>query len=269
MDRIFFSSKEKKTKLIEAENLKKITLFFRKNGYIILEEIFPKNKIQELCNSFIKDYSNYFEDREYDDAREVGDKRFMITVEIKNVFNSKNLYAHPFVIQILNNLLEDKFVISDVNCVASLPGAKPMKKHRDGIVFNRFPLQKMLPSHSIGLLIPLIPFNNATGTTRLFPKSHLTVGENYDDIVNYIDPEINIGSCLLMDYRLLHRGNSNLSNKVRPLLYLNYCNPWYFDHLNFNKQAFLVVDKENFDKIPKKYHPLFVRKNINLARNFE
>lgn len=240
---------------------------FRRDGYIILKGVFSKDYISTLYHNFMHHYSRYFINENHADALTVGDKRFQISVEIKEVFNSPMLYANTHVIEFMKFIFDNWFIISDLTCVTSLPGAKRMRAHRDGRIFVGHPLSYLLPPHAVGALIPLIPFNKLNGTTRVWPGTHR--GEDPQDEsskLNFVDLEIDTGSCILMDYRVLHGGNPNHSEEIRPLLYINYSAPWYYDPLNFHKQAPLILDDANFEQIPNEYKKLFVRRQIKPNR---
>ena len=240
---------------------------FRRDGFLILKDVFEAEFIQNLHQAFIRNYQHYLVDREHEDALCVGNKRYQITVEVKGAFNTPKLYANPFVLSIVEQLLDKHFIISDFTCVSSLPGAETMHIHSDGTIFSGVPIANLLPPHAIGLLVPLIPFNQANGVTRIWPGTHRNAmsNESLETSPDFVDPELDIGSCILMDYRLKHRGNANRSDQVRPLLYCNYSAPWYFDSNNFKKQAHLMIGDEEFEKIPAKYKAMFARRNMKLA----
>ena len=40
------------------------------------------------------------------------------------------------------------------------------------------------------------------------------------------------GDCVLLDYRTLHTGLPNLSGRIRPIVYMVYTRPWFFDEVN-------------------------------------
>ena len=50
------------------------------------------------------------------------------------------------------------------------------------------------------------------------------------------DPVVPLGSCLLNDYRVSHRGMANRSDVVRPILTIIYNRPWFRDFKNYSKQ---------------------------------
>ncbi len=54
-------------------------------------------------------------------------------------------------------------------------------------------------------------------------------------------PEVPVGSCFLMDYRLTHQGMANRSDVVRPIFSIIYQQPWFRDYVNYSKQKPLIV----------------------------
>ena len=247
------------------ETQRKTTLNeLQRNGYVVLKDVFPKAYIETLHATFVNTYERYFVDKRHVDALRVGDKRFQVSVEVAGPFNSPRLYAHPVMLPMMQQLLGHACIISDITCITSLPGSKKMGIHCDGKIFKGHPLAPLLPPHAVGLLIPLIPFTALNGPTRVWPGSH-RIGPTFEhvpDKANFVDVEIDTGSCLLMDHRLYHAGNPNRSEQVRPLLYINYSAPWYYDPDNFGKQAPLLVSDAEFDQIPNEHKPLFVRRHI-------
>jgi hypothetical protein len=53
-----------------------------------------------------------------------------------------------------------------------------------------------------------------------------------------VRPHLNIGDALLFDCRVLHFGLSNSSHSsggtCRPIIYVNYHQPWFHDPKNWN-----------------------------------
>ncbi len=238
---------------------------FKKNGFLLIKNLFEKDLISNLNNFFLKNYNDYLFCDEHNDTLKVGNRRIQISINIDDVFNNNHLYGNEFILNILNSLFgKDTYVISDITCVTSLSGADSMKVHRDGVIFIGNPITPLLPPHAIGFLIPLIPFNSSNGMTRFWPGSHLKNIElsNYYEKENYIDCETELGDCILMDYRTVHTGLPNLTNTPRPLLYINYSANWYLDPNNFRKQKPIIMDKINFEKVPDNYKQLFSRRKL-------
>ncbi len=244
--------------------LVKLVYDFKKDGYLFLESIFTKEFIHELNIYFIEKYKKYFEGINDYYSSALSDGRYNITIDIKDVFNTSYLYANPLIISLIKQLLTDKSIIGDIACVTSLPGAQAQGVHRDGVIFDGLPISRLLPPHTIGLLIPLIPFNSQNGATRIWPGSHInnSIAGDFENDPNFFDANMDIGSCILIDSRIVHKGNANNSNQIRPLLYINYSAQWYFDQNIYKKQTPIKMDDENFERVPEMYKPLFIRRNI-------
>ena len=61
-------------------------------------------------------------------------------------------------------------------------------------------------------------------------------------------PHLEAGDALLFDCRVLHFGLGNRSASVqRPVIYVNYHQPWFVDPKNWNNQEKLFVDNEVLD----------------------
>lgn len=254
-----------KNNLSEQKTIDELVNDFKKNGFLALKDIFDKVYIDSLNRHFLNNYSEYFTESTHPNATEFVKNRFIVTIDIKQEFNDSILYANPNILLLLKKLFTDKIIISDFHCVTALPGAGDMPIHKDGCIFEGNPLTTMLPPHAIGLLIPLIPFTIENGATRFWYGSHLSVTKQeneYNTDLNYYDAVLDVGSCILMDYRLVHKASPNLSNQIRPLLYVNYSAIWYFDLDTFKNQTPLKINDENFDKVPIEYKSLFMRRNI-------
>jgi ectoine hydroxylase-related dioxygenase (phytanoyl-CoA dioxygenase family) len=259
------TSFEIESKKINTVRLQDLTSNFKKNGFLVIRNIFDKEFITLLNKHFLNNYKSFLSDNSQTQKTEFVKKRFIVTLDIKEEFNTPNLYANPILFQILNSLFADKIIISDFHCVTALPGASDMPIHKDGCIFDGNPLTPLLPPHAIGLLIPLIPFTKENGATKFWPGSHLNTTKQeheYENDPNFYEAILDIGSCILMDYRLVHKANPNNSDEIRPLLYINYSAIWYFDFDTFKNQTPIIINDENFSKVPNEYKKLFLRRNI-------
>jgi len=71
-----------------------------------------------------------------------------------------------------------------------------------------------------------------------------------------------MGSVILFDYQIMHRGGPNNSNEPRPIMYLTWVREWWMDRVNFNTQhteAFDILSDPEMRKIlsrvdAKHYH---------------
>ncbi|CAJ1935091.1 unnamed protein product [Cylindrotheca closterium] len=148
--------------------------------------------------------------------------------------------------------------------IPSFPGSEDQPWHQDGTtLFPDMPsdLTNILPPYALNVFIPLLDVTEELGPTEFWLGSHATdqaqdflsqqqgLGrdpdddddENNDDSdtkPQIIGPLLSVGDALIYDYRICHRGTSNLSKTktTRPMLYLMFARPWFKEHLNFGNE---------------------------------
>ncbi|MBE9069045.1 phosphotransferase [Leptolyngbya cf. ectocarpi LEGE 11479] len=239
---------------------------FETSGVLLIKNLFSKELITNLQTSFVERYQVYFEDKDYADALKVGDKRRMLTVDIAPPFNNPDLYGNPFLLHLMRSLLGTGFVLGSFGAVISLPGSKAQHVHRDHpSLFDNEELDTQIPSFAITLVIPLVDLTPETGSTRVWKGSHRQYSSQNLSRQDADTPYVSTGSCYLMDYQLLHGGTANVSNQVRPILYLNYYRSWFQEAVNYEQQARILLTKQEYQKIPEPYKFLFERQRESLG----
>ena len=237
-------------------------LFFR-HGCLLVKNALPVAYVKELARSYAESYAEYFEDRDYPDALNVGNRRTMITVALRGPFNSPQLYANHLVLPVLRILLGTNLILGGFGSVVSLPGAQDQHRHVDHPNIYEFPApdgsgltvpQSMMP-YAVTVIVPLVPLNATNGTTRLWPGSH-TVARGRMFSERPVDPPVDPGDALLMDYRLAHCGTANRSDAVRPILYVIYNRAWFRDAANYSRQAPLSISDQEYAAIPSEFRSL-------------
>jgi ectoine hydroxylase-related dioxygenase (phytanoyl-CoA dioxygenase family) len=230
----------------------------RTDGALVLEDIINPTMILEARDIFVQRYDRYLDGRKRDDAVEVGERRPMITLEIKAPFDRRELLANPWLCTVLRAAFEDDFILGAYGVVCSLPGAPRQHIHQDGgDLFPQAALNRMLPLAAATVAIPLVEMNETHGTTALWLGSHRDETRVETEIGD--EPLVREGSCVLWDYRLRHCGTPNRSAVPRPLLYMTYCRPWFMDHKNYRKQAPLRVPERSLADLPEDLWHLLVR----------
>ncbi len=256
---ITVSLEEQDAGLFNPDTLSEAIRTFNANGTLVVKHAFAPELIKTMHAAFMERYQQYLLDKEYEDALRVGNKRFMVTVALDAPFNTPLLYANPFIHPLLMGLLTPEYILGSFGAVVSLPGAEAQHVHRDfpGL-FPGTPLNEMLPSFAITMIVPLVEANEVTGSTLVWPKTH----RSHISKAQEAEPELPIlalGDCLLMDYILVHGGAANRSDQVRPILYNLYCRPWFQDSTNFSKQERLQISPEALDQVPAEHRHLFAR----------
>src|SRR5262249_20529290 len=150
--------------------------------------------------------------------------------------------------------------LSGVTAVVSYPGAAPQRAHRDhSRLYAEEGVSASLPNYAINVSIPLIDIDETTGPTAVCLGSHRWEKDREIGIEDLSAVEFRRGDCVLIDYRTLHMGMRNKSTVVRPILYLVYSRPWFFDETNHYERPSLDMAVEEFEKLPASVKPLVIR----------
>ena len=258
--------------LVNESLITAATSLFTTSGVLTVDNLFSRSLISDLNRSFSQTYASYFDEREYANALEVGNKRRMLTIDIQHPFNNPELYGNLFLMYLMRELLGPDFVLGSFGAVISLPGSTHQHIHRDHPpLFTDEVLSSKIPSFAITVVIPLVDLTPETGSTRVWKGSH-KLSRSVDLLPQQsFVPYMPTGSCYLMDYQLLHGGTSNVSKIVRPILYLIYYRSWFQESVNYDKQVRLSITSSGYHDIPDQYKFLFerVRESLILDKNQE
>lgn len=254
---IRFTDEERSSGRISKAKRRLAGRLFREYGTLVVEGVYEAALMDRLAGTFEDEYRAYLADDRPGDALKVGNRRFMITVEVAGNFNTPELYAAPLLMPILARLLGDDFILGSFTAVTSLPGAADMRMHKDHpSLFSEDELPGPQPTVGVTTLIPLKGFDLTMGTTRVVKGSHRRSSDDAAKM-EWQDPCAPKGSCLLMDYRLSHQGLANKSVFVRPVLSLVYNRPWFRDCVNYDLQDPLRITRPDFDQVPEDWRRLF------------
>src|SRR5262245_39795425 len=232
ISRIVPSNADRIANALGSETIERASRGFRADGALVIEDIVETAIIAEARRAFERAYSHYLDGSNPDDVLMVGDLRLLITIKLEPPFDDPYLFANPYLLPVLSAVLDDGFVLGAFGVVCSLPLAPAQQEHDDGgILFPRSGLDVLLPAAAITVGIPLLEMNEVHGTTALWLGSHREASNASKG--EAIEPVVREGSCMLWDFRLKHGGTPNRSTLRRPLLYLTYCRPWFFEYRNY------------------------------------
>jgi Ser/Thr protein kinase RdoA (MazF antagonist) len=190
----------------------------------------------------------------------------MLTVDFQPPFNHPTVYGNPLLLALMQGILGPDFVLGSFGAVIALPGAEAQHVHRD-----HPPLFETVsapsPSFAVTVVVPLIDLTAETGSTRIWKGSHQIPGDQKLALSESAVPYPAAGGCYLMDYQLLHGGTPNVSNIVRPILYIIYYRSWFQEAVNYDQQARLTVTPEAYDAVPRSLKFLLVRQREALRAN--
>lgn len=226
--------------LASSDKIRAAADCFVKHGYAILDHVVPEEKVRALNIELLETYDRSLRGGDTDEVKEVGTERYMIALRLTGGFGDPLIFANPLVVAIVREILEPTAILEAYGAVVSLGGALAQPNHRDAPHLYGSEISAMLPAHALTFALPLIEMNEIHGTTKLWPGSHRW--RTIDDTGEAIDPVVPVGSCMLWDFRLVHRGTANISAVPRPMVYCTYARPWYRDPVNFKKKKMRRVD---------------------------
>ena len=266
---IQISQEERDRESLDATTKSEANEQFRINGALWIKNVFTRSFIQTLADAYETKYTSRPMAQLGKQHAVVGDQRFMVTVTIEPPFNDPSLYANPLLTEILRSLLGHDCVISSFGSVVAFPGAEDQAIH-----FDHPPLFEdenqcvSLPPSAITVVIPLVDIDEATGSTAIWEGSHATVGAR-DQLCELmanptwegsVYPLPKMGDVYLMDYRVIHGGMANQSDRARPILYLVFSRSWFRDAYNFADQPPIQFAPKEFKKVPKTMRRMFASK---------
>jgi ectoine hydroxylase-related dioxygenase (phytanoyl-CoA dioxygenase family) len=226
-------------------------------GYLVIPRAFETDLICNLQNGYFELIARGLVSGR-GRGMDVGDRRYMIPVEMRAPFDDPRLYAAPRLLPILERLLGADLVLDSFGSVIAMPGAAAQARHKDHDLLFDAERGARLPCHAVTLVVPLIDLDAETGTTAILPGSHrVALGATVD--VEPALPLIARGGCYLMDYRLSHFGTANRSTRIRPILYIVYSRPWFRDERNFYSLPALAMPAEARARVPLRLRGLLAR----------
>lgn len=215
----------------------------------------------EVVSRLAKAVADYLTRRQSADGTlTVGTGRHMIPLPIDGVFDDRQIYAHAELRPFLRSTLGEGYVLNCFTCVNAEPGAPDQHVHRDYTGLFDDKIDTFCPTFAINLFIPLVPFNSINGTTRMWPGSHRKPdGGSVEAVGEPVEPVIEPGDALLLDYRLRHGGTANVSDSNRPMLCLSYSRDWFFDTIHFGQINPLQINEQRLAAIDEADAELFAR----------
>lgn len=249
---------------LTSEAIARAKALYMEHGCLVLHDVFPRTLIADLKEAFLDRYAMGGAGALEESCLKVGDKRMMVTVEVKRPFDDPRLYANPILHPLLVDLMEGDCVINGFGGVVSFPGALAQPPHRDhpflfGGTGPDWRLAGSLPPYAITMVVPLVDITLALGPTALWEHSHRT-GESVGRVLTTHRaalPLVPAGDVYLMDYRLVHGGMPNSTKTPRPIMYITYSRTWFRDTVNYSKQDAITISIEDYARVPEALKPLF------------
>jgi ectoine hydroxylase-related dioxygenase (phytanoyl-CoA dioxygenase family) len=255
------SVEELSSRILNPETIKAAAQHVRVNGFVLLEGILSKEKVEGLHSVFM----NLFEAHIAKTESNRGKNRTQMFLPFADPFIDPELIANPFALPIMEELLGKDCAIKYFASDTPLPGSEYQAVHSD--LTALFPDSSLtLPATGVVLNIPLVDFREDNGPVEIWPGgTHLIQEsanrpENIQKLAESMHSEPVImpaGSLLIRDIRMWHRGTPNRSDAARPNLAMVYFRSW------FNAQPKIDIPRETYESLCERAKQLFRFENIH------
>ena len=253
LGRIRVTAEERRLGCLDPDTLALVVEQFERHGAVQLDEVFEPAFVARLQAHFEQKYGRHFHDGHHPNALRTGDKRYMLTLELDELFGDAELVASGLLMPFVRSMLGDDCIMTTYTAVISLPGAKDQLMHKDfAPLFDEKGWKFAIPCWSLQAIVPLVPLDETTGATAIWKGTQRMSESRSRKQTDIHAPVVPLGSVLLIDYKTAHAGRANKSDHVRPIVCLAYARPWFRDSINHRKQAPLRFDRGYVVTAPKK-----------------
>jgi ectoine hydroxylase-related dioxygenase (phytanoyl-CoA dioxygenase family) len=161
----------------------------------------------------------------------------MHTVTLDDELGAPELVASSVFMPVMRAILGPQCILGAYTAVSSHPGSADQEIHKDhSALFEERDWQFETPTFAAQVIVPLLGLNEVTGATHIFKGSQrMTLNRSARDMQG-CDPVVPLGSCVLLDYSVIHFGRGNRSDQIRTILNLVYQRPWFRDCRNYSLQ---------------------------------
>ncbi|MBL8328383.1 MAG: phytanoyl-CoA dioxygenase family protein [Rubrivivax sp.] len=235
--RVPVSDAERERGKLDACTHALVLRLFRQQGAVQLDGVFSLSEMTRLQQAFERQQARYLNGQLPEDVLHVGNRRYMLTMTLDSTFGAPTMVASGLFLPLMRELLGSECILSAYTAVVSLPGSADQGAHKDHTaLFEEEGWQEGAPTFAAQVILPLLEMNERTGATAVYKGSQgVPLNTALEELPHQV-PEVPLGSCLLVDYAVVHFGRGNRSDQVRPILNLVYSRPWFRDCRNYHLQ---------------------------------
>lgn len=144
------------------------------------------------------------------------------------VFGKEGLFRSTLLVHVVRGVLGARCVVETGGFVRSESGAKEQRWHQD--VPHLFAAGPHLPPHFIAVFVPAVDVDAANGPTEFRVGTHIRA--NVATVASEIAIPCSVGSAVIFDGRVFHRGQPNASDGDRDVIFVNLTRHWFRDVFN-------------------------------------
>ena len=210
---------------LSLERLARAVQTFEDVGYVVIENIFDAAFLDTVRAAYEAELARFIQSKgglEALEGKTFGKNHIGFFPPVHLPLADAQLVAQPVAVQLMKTLLGEDLQCAFFHTITALPGSGIQPVHRDTGHLMGVPH----PVATLVLNIPLCDFTIANGATEVWPGTHLILGGALDDeraaAFPSVRTEVPVGSFILRDMRMWHRGMPNLASYPRTMYALVY-----------------------------------------------
>jgi ectoine hydroxylase-related dioxygenase (phytanoyl-CoA dioxygenase family) len=224
---------------LNADTLQLAVDLVKVNGYVLLEEVIPRDFIDGLHESFMKMLNDYIDEHQeevFDKAIHFfqGTNNVRLFIPFEKPYIDSLIIEHPFAMDIITAILGEDSRLTYFASNTSMPGGtKYQQVHADTVSLFGDLCTVPLPIYSLVVNIPLVDTTEENGPMEMYPggthmlpdRAYSPTGYNKERLaehMNKVKATMPAGSILIRDIRMWHRATPNRSNQPRPNIGMIY-----------------------------------------------
>jgi hypothetical protein len=210
---------------VDAQLVERLLAEVQQNGYVIIPELLPRQAMTELKAEVLPllthDGRNEFE----------GFKTRRIYSVIEKTLACNPLVDHPLILALLDTLLMNNYLLSQLQAINVYPGEIRQPLHHDD---GFYPLPRPRAPISAATIWAVDDFTEENGATLVLPGSHKWGDGQPDTDSTKLTPAVMpAGSVVFFLGTLWHGAGSNDSGQPRMAATAQYCEPWARQQENY------------------------------------
>jgi ectoine hydroxylase-related dioxygenase (phytanoyl-CoA dioxygenase family) len=207
-------------------------------GYVVLENAFDAAFLSDvratydpLCDDHIRRQGGW----DALDGKTFGERHVGFFPPLFAPLADARLAAHPAALSITHAALGEDAQCSFFHTNTCFPGSGWQPIHRDTpVLFGTQHTAPTPPTHLV-INVPLVPFTLENGATEVWPGTHLIVDRDPADASKLEERAaflpstrtlLPLGSLVVRDLRMWHRGTPNNADHARTMLAIVYQRAW-------------------------------------------
>lgn len=215
----------------QPSEIAKLVTEFQRDGFCILRDHFPKQKIEKWRTAF-EPLLNAKIASDTATAQNRGAARFYVTLPFDKPFADPEVYEDADILVICEAIVGKDMVMCQLASDTPLKGSDYQEIHSDAAPL--FPESNVIaPSFQLAVNFPLVdvtdengPFEVARGTHLISKAEGLERLESGAAKLEAV--KLNIGDVMIRDVRGLHRGTPNRTDEPRPMCVIGYSRKWLY-----------------------------------------